>query len=128
VSRHLEVLRKANAEAELFAVPEPSRAASRAAAIPRQPPGERHRDQWHQLIHQLFRRRRAGARLCLGLAAPTGGEGTSYVSANLAAELARSAGPTLLLEANLHAPSQAGRLGTAPRRTSLPPARRRIRE
>ena len=116
MSRHLDVLRRAKAEAELFAEPEPSRrAASRAAAQPPLNPDGRDRDQWQQLIHQLFRRRRPGARFCLGLASPTVGEGTSYVAAHLAAELARAIGqPTLLLEANLHAPAQAGRHGVEP--------------
>jgi Mrp family chromosome partitioning ATPase len=46
------------------------------------------------------------------MASATSGEGTSYVAFHLAVQAARATGnPTLLLEANLYRPSQAGRFG-----------------
>jgi Mrp family chromosome partitioning ATPase len=132
MSRHLEILRRAKLDAQLFA-----RAAaaenghanghvtSQSAAAPAASPpvddapaswsNSQSRDQWQQLIHQLFLRRGLGAQRSVGLASATAGEGTSFVAFHLATELARStAQPTLLLETNVHRPAQAQQHGVDP--------------
>lgn len=119
MSRHLEILRKAKLDAELFAPSAgcegPREARSSGAAADRTPWGGGHRNHWQQLVHELFLHSTGQARAAVGLAAATAGEGTSYVASHLAAELARSTGlPALLLEANLHRPSQAKRHGVEP--------------
>ena len=113
MSRHLEILRRAKLDAELFL-----RAGAGENGHTRRPGLQpvlrtswatgHARDQWQQLVHELFLRRRHDARYSLGLTSATPGEGTSYIAAHLAAELARSAAqPTLLVEANLYRPAQA---------------------
>jgi capsular exopolysaccharide synthesis family protein len=111
VSVHLDLLRRAQLEGELFA-----RAAS-GPAPGEPPPARRHaaRDQWQQLVHELFLRREEPDLGAIGLTSATAGEGASYVAQNLSAELARITGwSTLLLEANLDRPAQARRHGVEP--------------
>ena len=72
-------------------------------------------DSWQQLVQELFVRRDAAGGGAVGVASATAGEGTSFVAAHLAAELARTIEqPTLLLEANVFRPTQAGRHGVEP--------------
>jgi len=120
MSRHLDVLRKARMDAELFtplAAFEPRPVAAgraRPAVAPAAQFGDC-RDQWQQLVHQLFLQGSPDARHSVGLASATAGEGTSHVVFHLAAELARSTSrPTLLLEANLYRPAQAERFAVEP--------------
>lgn len=129
MSRHLQILRRAKLDAELFASAAARAGDSRGgngrtAMPPEAPAGQapsaeqgaadnswnagHSRDQWQQLIHHLFLRRGPGSRLAVGLASATAGEGTSFVAFHLATELARSTEqPTLLFETNLHRPAQA---------------------
>jgi Mrp family chromosome partitioning ATPase len=126
MSRHLEILRKAQMDAELFSrdaeLPNgqgkrkerrgPS--SSRSARAPAWSATQSH-DEWQQLAHQLFLRRNGDAPRSVGLASAAPGEGTSYVAFHLAAELARAtAHPTLLLEANVYRPSLAEQHGVPP--------------
>jgi Mrp family chromosome partitioning ATPase len=108
VSVHLDILRKAQLEEELFS--------GSATVIQRAPTGRpTARDQWQQLVHELFLRREESGACAIGLASATAGEGTSYVAQHLAAELARTSDrDTLLLEANLYRPAQAVRHGVEP--------------
>ncbi|HYM10505.1 MAG TPA: CpsD/CapB family tyrosine-protein kinase [Bryobacterales bacterium] len=136
MSRHLEILRRARLDGELFAraaaagnghsrganggteVP-PDTASGQGAPSPAETgAGDsswnngHSRDQWQQLIHHLFLRRGSEGRLSVGLGSATAGEGTSFVAFHLATELARStAQPTLLLETNVHRPAQAQQHG-----------------
>jgi Mrp family chromosome partitioning ATPase len=114
MSRHLEILRRAKLEGELFAA---------AGAGNGRPAARREiawnagqdRDQWQQLVHELFLRRGAQSRCALGLASATAGEGTSFVVSHLAKELARATeDPALLVDANVHHPAQAERCGVDP--------------
>ena len=112
MSVHLEILRRARMEGELYstAVIAPSAEPERRAAA-RRPPV---RDQWQQLVHELFLRRESET-AAIGLASATAGEGTSFVARHLAAELARmSERPTLLLELNVYRPVQASAHGVEP--------------
>ena len=115
MSRHLQILRKAQREGDLL---EPRRKTPGSApdAPPRALPGASgDRDQWQQLAHELFLRREAAGRGSVGVVSATAGEGSSFVAAHLAAELARSSErPTLLLEANVYRPAQADRHGAEP--------------
>ncbi len=136
MSRHVEILRRARLDAELFACQSPGgnggsvprKAGVGKAGVEREPeyrggapagPAEEKggtgRDQWQQLVHELFLHKGIEAHSAVGLASATAGEGTSFVAFHLAAELARPAGwPTLLLDANVHRPAQADRLGVEP--------------
>ena len=121
MSRHIEILRKAQLDGELFArtVSAGSNgsaaAAAPCAAPPRQWGDGGRRDQWQHLAHELFLRRSPATDRAIGLASATAGEGTSHVASHVAAELARATGrPTLLLEANLYRPSLAERLAVEP--------------
>ncbi|GEM_PF-508992 len=121
MSRYLEILRKAKLEGELFSAP--SRQEARppyAAAVPISPSssspwsrqGTPNRDQWQQLVYQLFLPPAARLPRSIAMASATSGEGTSFVAFHLAIQAARATGnPTLLFEANLYRPSQAGRFG-----------------
>jgi Mrp family chromosome partitioning ATPase len=112
VSRHLEILRRARLDDGLFDRTPPRAARWRAGSAAASPSS---RDQWQQLVHEIFLRREGPATGILGLASATAGEGTTYVTGHAAAELARSTGwRTLLLEANLLRPSQALRHGVEP--------------
>lgn len=134
MSRHLQILRRAKLDAELFArtpaagsgyvrggngrnaVPPGTLPGQEAPAEPEAGDGSWKngdgRGQWQQLIHHLFLRRGSGGRLSVGMASATAGEGTSFVAFHLATELARStAQPTLLLETNVHRPAQAQQHG-----------------
>lgn len=126
MSRHLEILRRARMDGELFgqgakprngggkrrAESAPSFSASTAAGAWG---GTQCRDEWQRLAHQLFLTRNGDAPRSVALASATAGEGTSCVAFNLAAELARAtARPTLLLEANVYRPSQAEQHGVSP--------------
>jgi len=109
MSVHLAMLRRAHLDGELFggrsAAAAPPRASGGAAGAGPEP--------WPGLFHELFLR--AGGRQAVGLAAPSSGEGASYVAARLAAEAARACGgPALLLEANLRRSSQAQLHGVEP--------------
>jgi len=109
VSRHVEILRRARLDGDLFT----GAAAARIALAPVRPPAER--DQWQQLVHELFLRREESGSCAMGMAASTAGEGTSYVARHVAAELARtSEWNTVLVEANLYRPAQARRHGVEP--------------
>ncbi|HZS50111.1 MAG TPA: CpsD/CapB family tyrosine-protein kinase [Bryobacterales bacterium] len=121
MSRYLEILRKAKLEGELFSTPrEPGARRSSAPAVSTPPSspspwsrqGTQHRDQWQQLVYRLFLPPAARLPRSIAMASATSGEGTSYVAFHLAVQAARATGnPTLLLEANLYRPSQAGRFG-----------------
>mgnify|MGYP001573496614 CR=1 FL=1 len=120
MSRHVEMLRRAGLEAELFAPklaarPAPVRARDWAeSALPPAGSGNS-RDQWQLLAQQLFLGSGRRLRASIGLASATAGEGTSYVALHLAAELARSGSePVLLLEANVHRPALAERFAVEP--------------
>ena len=112
MSRHLEILRKARLDGDLF-----SGVAAPQVVATEEAPARRHsaRDQWQQLVHELFLRREEPGAHAIGLASATAGEGTSYVAQHLASELARtSEWKTLLVEANLYCPVQALRHGVEP--------------
>lgn len=112
MSRHLEILRKARADGELFTRGALVRSPAPVKRLTRRAPS---RDHWQQLVHELFLREAGSGKRALGFASATPGEGTSYVTAHVAAELARtSERDTLLLELNLCRPSQAGRHGVEP--------------
>lgn len=115
MSRHLQILRKARLDADLFGRPE---------ALPPDPPQRLRpvpvgsttasRDHWQRLVHELFLRRQP-ARCAVALASATAGEGASFVAFHLAGELARSTtAPTVLLELNLYRPVMAERFGVDP--------------
>lgn len=109
MSRHVEILRRARLDGDLFT----GAAAAQVAVVPARPASAR--DQWQQLVHELFLRREESGSCAMGLAASTAGEGTSYVARHVAAELARtSEWNTVLVEANLYRPAQALRHGVEP--------------
>ena len=111
MSRHLNILRKARIDADLF----PHRAAPAHGGNRRPAPVAElvtPHGQWQQLVHELFLRREPEGPRAIGFASATAGEGTSYVVQHVAGELARlTEQPALLLEANLYRPSQAVRHG-----------------
>lgn len=112
MSTHLEILRKARLEGDLFAEAGAARMVVEVRGPARRPSA---RDQWQQLVHELFLRREEAGSAVIGLVSSTAGEGTSYVAGQLAAELARtSEWNILLLEANLYRPAQAVRHGVEP--------------
>jgi capsular exopolysaccharide synthesis family protein len=111
VSVHLDLLRRARLEGELFARGTTAPAAGEPTFARR----HASRDQWQQLVHELFLRHEEPDLWAIGLASATAGEGTSYVAQHLTAELARTTGwSTLLLEANLDRPAQAQGHGVEP--------------
>ncbi len=114
MSRHIAILRKAKLDAELFG----RGGGNGHHRVNGTTPGHNvwhgghGRDAWRHLVHELFLSREERPDhpegLAIALAAATSGEGTSYVAFHMATELARSTGrPSLLLEANVHSPSQA---------------------
>ncbi len=113
MSVHLEILRRARIEGDLFTA-----ATVAAAAEPQRRRAARRpgiRDQWQHLVHELFLRRQGPESVAIGLASATAGEGTSFVARHLAAELARiSERRILLLEANVYRPAQARAHGVEP--------------
>jgi Mrp family chromosome partitioning ATPase len=119
MSRHVELLRRARQDGDLFERP-PVVDGPAANTSPHPGPrlgwfGPTSNDYWQQLVQELFVRRDTAGRGAVGVASATAGEGTSFVAAHLAAELARTLEqPTLLLEANVFRPSQAGRHGVEP--------------
>ena len=118
MSRHVEILRRARLEDGPFGFPaepaDPDRAPASAASPAPRPIGPNSQDHWRQLTRELLLHQRLDPPYGIGLASATAGEGTSYAAQHLAAELARSERPTLLLEANLQRPSLAERLGVDP--------------
>jgi len=113
VSQHLEILRRARLEGEVFSRAWGTAAAAAPALALSRPPSTR--DQWRQLAHELFLRRREARPCAIGLTSPTAGEGTSHVAQHLAAELAQGGQwATLLVEANVYRPTQAVRHGVEP--------------
>jgi Mrp family chromosome partitioning ATPase len=118
MSRHLEILRRASLEGELFAAT--IDAGNGAAVTPAAAPAPRlawghgaGRDQWQQLAYELFLKN--GVPRCVGLAAATAGEGASFAAAHLAAAVVKATErPTLLVETNLHRPAQAACHGVEP--------------
>ena len=109
MSRHVEILKRAGLDGDLFT----GAAAAPVAVVQARPTSAR--DQWQQLVHELFLRREESGSCAIGLAASTAGEGTSYVARHVAAELARaSEWNTVLVEANLYRPAQARHHGVEP--------------
>jgi Mrp family chromosome partitioning ATPase len=114
MSHYVELLKRARQDGGLF-TPRPSLPREASDARDTLPLGRPKNDYWQQLVHELFVRCDPAGRGVVGLASATAGEGTSYVAAHLASELARTLErPALLLEANIYRPSQAERHGVEP--------------